>query len=372
MESWEEQINYPEKEDDIGYAYILASQKKPIYCTQEELHNEILNNRNVIFVTTPEHDRYIIPGEDYETFKIILKRVKHNIKNSIKESLFYTIGFGLFFFVTSGDEGETIGNKIFLLVFGIIPLINALYDSFSLRKINESNFQKEAYEMKFYFWLDQERVQSIFIFCGILIFIATFQYLVGFGNSIEAAGLVKQLTREGEYWRLLTCTLLHGGWLHIAFNVMALYSIGKMVIRITGVYHFAIAFLFSALLGSISSLLLLPEGTSVGASGGILGLFGFMLVISVKMKDAIPRNIIKSMLNTIIMVAIIGVVAMDVIDNAGHAGGLIGGIITGLLLIRKQNNSIPYTETPLIKTLGIVSMAVLIGGILMILAQLIL
>ncbi len=49
-----------------------------------------------------------------------------------------------------------------------------------------------------------------------------------------------------------------------------------------------------------------------------MGLVGFILIISIKFNDNIPRNIIKSMLNTIVLVAIIGISASDIIDNAAH------------------------------------------------------
>jgi membrane associated rhomboid family serine protease len=143
-----------------------------------------------------------------------------------------------------------------------------------------------------------------------------------------------------------------------------------MVIRITGFSHFSIVFLFSGIIGSIFSLILMPNETSVGASGGIMGLIGFILIISINFKDNIPRNIIKSMLTTIILVTIIGISAIDIIDNAAHGGGLIGGIIVGLIMIRRRKNMIPYKPTLLVNILGITSTLILIGGIVMIFKQL--
>lgn len=162
----------------------------------------------------------------------------------------------------------------------------------------------------------------------------------------------------------------YGSIMHILFNSAALYVIGYRVIRISGFPYFAVVFLFSGLLGSLFRLFLLPSQSSVGASGGIMGLVGFMLIMSIKFKDHVPRNIIKSMLNSIILIAILGISAYDIIDNAGHAGGLIGGIIIGLLLIRKRDNMIPYKPTILVNILGIVSTIVLIGGIVMIISKL--
>jgi rhomboid protease GluP len=164
--------------------------------------------------------------------------------------------------------------------------------------------------------------------------------------------------------------LMHGGVMHILFNGLAIFAIGHLVIRITGFSYFVIVFLFSGLLGSLFSLFLLPTQTSVGASGGIMGLIGFVLIVSMKFKDSVPRNIIKTMLNTIMLTAIMGISAFDMIDNAAHGGGLIGGIIIGLILIRKRDNLIPYKPSILINIIGIVSAIVLISGIVMIIRQL--
>jgi len=70
------------------------------------------------------------------------------------------------------------------------------------------------------------------------------------------------------------------------------------------------------------------------------------------------------------LTAIMGISAFDMIDNAAHGGGLIGGIIIGLILIRKRDNLIPYKPSILINIIGIVSAIVLISGIVMIIRQL--
>ena len=374
MTKWEEEIVLPKKELDIEYAYIRNSDLNPIRCDKETLLDIIENDKDLKFVATPQSETYIIPGTDYETLKPILKKNKSSIKNSLYWALGYTIFFGGLTFLYTRDSEEGFfsdrSGVFFLLVFGIIPILDSLYELFAIRKVNDSNYQKECSQLKFDFWIHQETVISIFIFTGTLILITIIQLIYGLGDSIESIGLVKTKVFEGEYWRLLTSILAHGGIFHIFFNATATFIIGKMVIRITGFSNFTIVFLFSGILGSIFSLYLILDQTSVGASGGIMGLIGFLLVLSIKFNDNIPRNIVKSMLNTIIVVAIIGFSASDIIDNAAHGGGLIGGIFIGLLLIRKKNNTIPYKSNLLIKIFGVVSTLILIYGIIIIIKQL--
>lgn len=373
MTNWEEQIELPEKGPDIEYAYILKLNEEPVKCTKEKLYETIESDKDILFVATPQNSTFIIPGSDFETLQPLLKKKKSSIKTNLNMGIIYTVFMGGLMLLSSltSDRGfwSNRNGKFYILVFGIIPILSGLYELFSIRKINESNFYKESYEIKFNFWVGQKNIYSIFIISGILIIITIFQFITGLQDSVELAGLVKSKTLAGEYWRLLTCILLHGSILHILFNSIAIFVIGHMVIRITGFSYFVIVFLFSGISGSLFSLFLMPAQTSVGASGGIMGLIGFILIISIKFKENVPRNIIKSMLVSIILIAIMGLSAYDIIDNAAHGGGLIGGVLIGLILIRKRKNMIPYKPTALINILGIVSTIILIGGIVMIIRQ---
>lgn len=374
MTYWEEQIVLPKKDPELEYGYILKSDDEPVKCTKDELYDVIESDMDVVYVTTPQNSSFIIPGSDYETLQPLLRKKRSSIKTNLYFGIGYTVFFGGFMLLLNLNSNKGFWSdspfRFLILVFGIIPVLDGLYELISIRRINELNFQKESSEIKFIFWINQKNIYSIYIVAGILLIITIIQFIAGLGGSIESAGLVKLKTLNGEYWRLLTCMLMHGGVMHILFNGLAIFAIGHLVIRITGFSYFVIVFLFSGLMGSLFSLFLLPTQTSVGASGGIMGLIGFVLIVSMKFKDSVPRNIIKTMLNTIMLTAIMGISAFDMIDNAAHGGGLIGGIIIGLVLIRKRDNLIPYKPSILINIIGIVSAIVLISGIVMIIRQL--
>lgn len=374
MTNWEEQIVLPKKDPELEYGYIIESDDEPVKCTKDELYDVIESDMNVVYVTTPQNSSFIIPGSDYETLQPLLRKKRSSIKTNLYFGIGYTVFFGGFMLLLNLNSNKGFWSdspfRFLILVFGIIPVLDGLYELISIRRINELNFQKESSEIKFIFWINQKNIYSIYIVAGILVIITIIQFITGLGGSIELAGLVKLKTLNGEYWRLLTYMLMHGGVMHILFNGLAIFAIGHLVIRITGFSYFVIVFLFSGLMGSLFSLFLLPTQTSVGASGGIMGLIGFVLIVSMKFKDSVPRNIIKTMLNAIMLTAIMGISAFDMIDNAAHGGGLIGGIIIGLILIRKRDNLIPYKPSILINIIGIVSAIVLISGIVMIIRQL--
>jgi len=372
MNNWEKEIELPPKDDAVGYAYIVKSDTSPVICGKETLLNVIENDKDVKYVTTPNNNSFVLPGAEYETLEPILRRKKSIIKGNLKTAGFYMLLLGDSMLMTSlnSDNGffsDTTG-KIYLLVFGVIPFLNGVYELLSLRKVNVSNFQTESLEIKFDHWVKSKENYSIIVVVGVLVFITLMQLSTGFNDSINLAGLVKPKTNDGEYWRLLTSTLLHANLFHILFNASAMYVIGKMLIRVTSLWHFFTVFLISGLMGSTFSLLLMPNATSVGASGGIMGLIGFILVMSLKLKS-IPRNIIKSMLSSIILIAIIGISATETIDNAAHGGGLIAGMLLGIVLIQKHDDMIPYKLSKLMFCFGILSLSILISGVAMILQQ---
>ena len=107
---------------------------------------------------------------------------------------------------------------LYFLILGILPLLRGIYELISHLAINETNYHQEFSEIKFRFWLGQKKTVSIFIVCGFLVLIILFQYIFGINESVKLAGLVKPQTLNGEYWRLLTATLLHANFIHFFFK----------------------------------------------------------------------------------------------------------------------------------------------------------
>ena len=135
----------------------------------------------------------------------------------------------------------------------------------------------------------------------------------------------------GEWYRLFTVALVHGGFTHLAFNMWALYVLGNPIEQAFGRNRFLAIFFISLLAGSLASLAFMPVNQpSVGASGALFGLFGAYAVTAKKIGADI-RSII----------VIIGInFAIDFvlpnIDWHAHLGGLIGGAIAAKVLLRKK------------------------------------
>ncbi|WP_286930753.1 MULTISPECIES: rhomboid family intramembrane serine protease [Aeromicrobium] len=130
---------------------------------------------------------------------------------------------------------------------------------------------------------------------------------------------------DGQYWRLLTAAFLHGGWLHLAFNMYALYLFGPFVEQTLGRVRFVITYLTLAIGSSVLVYLLEdPLTPTIGASGAVFGLFGLALVFLIR-----TRQNITGML---ILLAINGFISLqEGISWQGHLGGFITGVLLGLM-----------------------------------------
>jgi membrane associated rhomboid family serine protease len=146
--------------------------------------------------------------------------------------------------------------------------------------------------------------------------------------------LDKHAVQDGEYWRLLTVTLLHGGLLHLGFNMYALYIIGPLAEALYGRATYIAIYLLAALGGSIASYLFFAT-PAVGASGAIFGLFGLVFVSVFVHKPALARQAraLTSQIGILIVVnLVIGFAPGTNIDYMAHIGGLIVGAWLGFVI----------------------------------------
>ncbi|MFL5943759.1 MAG: rhomboid family intramembrane serine protease [Gaiellaceae bacterium] len=129
---------------------------------------------------------------------------------------------------------------------------------------------------------------------------------------------------SGGWWRLVTTMFLHASILHIAFNMFALWVIGRPVEQYLGTVRYMGLYFVSGLAGSAGALIQTP-GVTVGASGAIFGILGAMLIIEWQVTGSLAGQAASLIaINLVISFAIPG------ISWGGHVGGLIGGILVML------------------------------------------
>jgi membrane associated rhomboid family serine protease len=142
-------------------------------------------------------------------------------------------------------------------------------------------------------------------------------------------GMIPSAIAQGEWWRLLTSTLLHGSILHLLFNMYALYWLGPQLERTLGHSRFAALYVLSALGGSVASYWFSDLQTvSVGASGAIFGLITATIVIGRQMRTDVSQLVVLLGINVVIGFAQPG------IDWRAHFGGAVTGAAVAFLFTK--------------------------------------
>ncbi len=144
---------------------------------------------------------------------------------------------------------------------------------------------------------------------------------------------VNSFINNGEYYRLITAMFLHGGLIHLALNMYALNSIGPLVEIYFGKVKYLIIYFISGILSSYFSYLF-SSSVSIGASGAIFGTLGATLIIAYKNRKKGGKEFLNNIISVIVINLILGF-SIPNVDNFGHIGGLIGGVIVTLLLMNR-------------------------------------
>jgi rhomboid protease GluP len=173
------------------------------------------------------------------------------------------------------------------------------------------------------------------------------------------------LTRE-QPWRLLSATFLHGGVIHLAFNMWALRDAGRLAERFYGNSQLLLIYLVSGLAGSMASLFFSARtGVSIGASGAIFGVVGCLLAATLTKANQLPPGLVSSMRSS--MLGFLGFslfmgFTAGFIDNAAHLGGLAGGFLMGVVLAEKFDADAFRRQAPLRAAAAIALAALVLGG----------
>lgn len=151
------------------------------------------------------------------------------------------------------------------------------------------------------------------------------------------ASSASAVVRDGEYWRLLTATVLHGGLMHLALNLYALWVAGTQVCRWFGNGQFLLIYWGSALAGAALSLhFSAQQAVSVGASGAVFGVLGAVLAGVWQHRERVPRSVATQLLTSqglFVAVSLAQGFTRPGIDNAAHVGGLLAGAAMAWLLV---------------------------------------
>ena len=169
---------------------------------------------------------------------------------------------------------------------------------------------------------------------------------------IRHAGLNGPAVASGDWWRIVTAGFLHANFLHIAFNMFALYVLGTLLEPGIGTPRFLAVYFVSLLAGSFGALILTPDSTTVGASGAIFGLLAAAFVI------ARHRGIeqLASQLAFFVVINLVFTFGVSGISIGGHLGGLVAGALCGLLIVFSERRA---RRAVAVEAIGMLALAAL-------------
>lgn len=142
---------------------------------------------------------------------------------------------------------------------------------------------------------------------------------------------------------LITFTFLHGSWLHVGINLLMLAAVGTGIEKALGIKNFLLIFIASSFLAALTHFSFSPysEMPIVGASGGVSGLFGAILLLM--RQNPTAKSTSQSMWPVIVIWIVISAIGGlmggpngENIAWLAHVGGFIGGIGLTTYLLRPR------------------------------------
>ena len=271
--------------------------------------------------------------------------------------------------VAGGLYPELLGVLIWIGVIGVTAYAEEAFEWLALRRADpltsiEKDAREEAeriaFQADYRLRVTTRRPVAMLALLAVIAAVTIVEFVVAartsFPHVLTSAALVKPAVRDGEWWRLLTATYLHGNLMHLLANLSALVVLGEMLEAYEGRRRMPLVYLVAAVAGSVCSTLV-SSRTSLGASGGIIGFAGYLVVAAGRSPAGAPRLVRGRMLRFLGATAVLGLAGITFIDNGGHLGGFLGGAAIGLLLPRGDAR-----RERLVTALGGVSTAILAAG----------
>ncbi|MGX6449401.1 rhomboid family intramembrane serine protease [Patulibacter sp. S7RM1-6] len=173
-----------------------------------------------------------------------------------------------------------------------------------------------------------------------IIAICVVAFLAGGSFGIDGGGTASWIDVNGalygpsieyghEYWRLVTGGFLHSGILHVGFNMLLLWFLGQEIEQRIGGARFALVYATALLGGSLGALLQTTTSPTVGASGAVFGLMGY-LVVEMRRQGINP---LQSQIGLLLVVNVVLSLRPGTnVSFGGHLGGLVFGALAAIAL----------------------------------------
>lgn len=315
--------------------------------TADELREKVGKSKHSIdMVWGPESEYLLAPEEITELRPKLWERRSKWAQHDIEDGRRVCLVFGvimLWFLVSTyqatGNALLALQNPgvgvagILMLILGLVPLYEGWKVLRKGKPSSEADWAGEVDESRFDSWLGKQNTPVTYSLLAVLVVTGLAQLYLERGMSwtglsLSKVGLLKNDLGSigGEWWRFLTAPLVHGNLLHWLMNAAAFRYLGGRVESLARWPHVVIVTVFAAAVGGFFSYAMV-DAPSVGASGGIMGLLGFLLVFEVLHSRLVPKPTRRRLIAGVVVTAVMGLLGFKFIDNAAHLGGLVAGMV---------------------------------------------
>ena len=139
---------------------------------------------------------------------------------------------------------------------------------------------------------------------------------------------------QGYWWTLLSASFLHGGILHILFNLSWLNTLGKIFGSLFGMHRLVVLYVVTGITGFLLSNVM-HNAPTIGASCSIFGIMGALITFSIRRGGEFGRKLRSQVWAWVIIGLVFGFV-VEGVNNYGHIGGLLGGFAMGAIFPARE------------------------------------
>lgn len=349
LPAWAREEAFPAKPNsDSSQPYGCRDDKGRLtgFSTLKELRIYLSAGKGrLAWVWTPEHDRFVAPEEVPALAKSLNKRqalLASDDSEAARRGLLIFGGALAYCLYAAHTRGGTdailtspnVGiTAILFLIFGLRPWWEGCQGLKEAQNFSPDSLAGEIPQARFELWLSTQQARTTIILCGLLIAVFAVQF---FTQGIAEASLDK--TRYPvEKWRIFTGAFLHGNILHLGMNLSALWYLGRRVEILARWPHLALVF-FISIIGGGWATLAWVKAPSVGISGAVCGLLGFLLVFESLHQMLVPKPARQRLLGILVSLVVIGALGFALIDNAAHFGGLLSGALYAAIVFPKSSS----------------------------------
>lgn len=350
LPAWARESAFPLKPDQGAFGAVDGKGAQKAFDSLADLKSYLETGKGrLAWVWTPEKARLMAPEEVPQLASSLRKRrliFAAEDESDAKRSLPFTglaVLYGGFAYL-QGDRPFGFPGIQFLVIsvfaflyFTARPWWESYKGRKSAKNLTEKTLAEDIPEARFDIWMESQNTPFSVALLALMGLVGLVQFFTP-GLGIMQAGLDKGLYAKGETWRLFTAAFMHGNLIHFALNASALWYLGRRVEILARWPQLAGVFLLSIMGAGWATVSWIPEGVSVGVSGVVCGLLGFLLVFETLHLSLVPRPARRRLAGILISLVVIGFVGFQLIDNAAHFGGLATGAIYAFVVFPKSSS----------------------------------